>query len=310
MIVVTGGAGFIGSHIVKALTKRKVSNILVVDKLGTGPKWKNLRDLRFADYMEAEDLPEFLRSNTRETITHIFHMGACSTTTEEDNSFLVRNNFEYSKMLAKYAFEKKAHFIYASSAATYGDGSQGFSDNERNLYKLCPLNMYGYSKHMFDLWLKSKGKLRNVVGLKYFNVFGPGEAHKGDMRSMVSKAFEQMKYWEKIKLFMFPHGVKSVRDFIYIDDAIDITMFFYNHPEIRGIYNVGSGKARSWDDLAQAVCWVLDKRKYIEPIDMPDELKDSYQYVTEADISKLRKAGYKKPMLELEQGVKKYFNAL
>ncbi len=311
MILVTGGAGFIGSAIVAELNTRGFEDILIVDILGKDQRWKNLRGLRFADYMEADDFSQMVsESDIEMDLEAIFHMGACSDTTEKDCSYLVKNNYEFSKLLAGWALEMDARFIYASSAATYGDGSLGFSDDEALLETLRPLNMYGYSKQMFDLWCKRQGLLDRFVGLKYFNVFGPNEYHKANMRSFVMKAFEQINETGGVKLFRshrpdFADG-QQLRDFIYIKDTVDITLFFLQQPQLGGIYNVGTGSARNWNDLAKATFAAMGKEPNIEYIPMPQTLQDKYQYYTQADISKIRAAGYGKDSISLEEAIGDY----
>jgi ADP-L-glycero-D-manno-heptose 6-epimerase len=311
MIIVTGGAGFIGSALIAALNKRGITDILVVDRLAGDQRWKNLVNLRFADYIDKD---EFLDMVTEDVVPFsvdvIFHLGACSSTTETDVSFLMDNNFEYTKQLAQWAADENIRFIYASSAATYGDGSGGFSDDEDKLETLRPLNPYGYSKQLFDLWAKRNGLLDKIVGLKYFNVFGPNEYHKADMRSFVLKAFEQINTTARVRLFKsfnpdYKDGEQK-RDFLYVKDAVDMTLFFFDNPKTAGIYNLGAGVARTWNDLAKAVFAAMGKSPNIEYIDMPDSVRNQYQYFTEADISKLRSAGYKKPITSLEQAVKDY----
>lgn len=311
MIIVTGGAGFIGSAIVAALNQRGIEDILIVDELGNDEKWKNLRTLRFADYLELDDFSDTVTNSDEPwQVEAVFHMGACSDTTETDATYLVKNNYEFSKLLCNWALSINTRFIYASSAATYGDGSQGFSDDEDKIELLRPLNMYGYSKQMFDLWLKRQGLLDQVVGLKYFNVFGPNEYHKGDMRSFVHKAFEQIRDTGKVKLFKshrpdYSDGQQQ-RDFIYVKDAVEMTLFFAEHPEANGIYNIGTGRARSWNDLARAVFDAMGKEVRIDYIPMPESLQPKYQYFTQADISKLRAAGCKTPITPLEEAVREY----
>lgn len=311
MILVTGGAGFIGSAIIAALNAQGIEDILVVDMLGKDGRWKNLRNLAFADYMEADDFSAMVaEADTELEPEAIIHMGACSDTTETDCSYLVKNNYEFSKLLAGWALETGARFIYASSAATYGDGSQGFADEEATLETLRPLNMYGYSKHLFDLWCRQQGLLDTFAGLKFFNVFGPNEYHKANMRSFVIKAYEQIQATGKVRLFQshrpdFADG-EQLRDFIYIKDAVDMTLFFLRNPELGGIYNIGTGQARHWNDLAKATFAAMGRQANIEYIPMPDELQDKYQYFTQADISKLRQAGYQKETTPLEEAVADY----
>ena len=310
MIIITGGAGFIGSALAAELNARGMDEILIVDMLGTNERWRNLRKLRFFDYMEADDFAEALNSDQIEwEIEAVLHLGACSDTTETDASYLIRNNYEYSKMLAQWAVEHQVRFIYASSAATYGDGSAGFLDTGP-IEQLIPLNMYGYSKQLFDLWAQRTGLLEQIVGLKYFNVFGPNEYHKGEMRSFVLKAFEQISAGGKVRLFKsyrpdYADGMQ-LRDFLYIKNAVDMTLFFLENPEVNGIFNIGAGQARSWLDLANAVFAAMERTPNIEFIPMPEKLRDKYQYFTQADISKLRQAGYHKGITNLESAVADY----
>ncbi len=311
MIVVTGGAGFIGSAIITGLNKRGISDIIVVDKLGGDKRWKNLRNLAFADYYEKDDfLTMVIEGRIAGSIEAGFDMGACSSTTETDASYLVKNNFEYTRILAQWAVSSSIRFIYASSAATYGDGSQGFVDDEGSIERLLPLNMYGYSKQMFDLWAKKQGLLERIVGLKYFNVFGPNEYHKADMRSFVLKAFEQINAGGKVGLFKscnpkYPDG-EYLRDFIYVKDAVEMTLFFLDSPKVAGLFNIGAGKARTWNDMVKAVFTAMGKDVNIEYIPMPDSIRNQYQYFTEADITKLRKAGCKNKITPLEGAIKDY----
>jgi ADP-L-glycero-D-manno-heptose 6-epimerase len=309
MIVVTGGAGFIGSSIVWRLNTLNREDIIIVDALGTDEKWKNLVGLRFLDFIHKDDFITSLDSSKMK-IEGIIHMGANSSTTEKDADSLLRNNFEYTKKLTEYCLKNNTRFIYASSGATYGDGSVGFDDNESGLYKLRPLNMYGYSKQMFDLWALKKGILNNIVGLKYFNVYGPNEYHKGDMRSVVNKAFEQVAQTGKVKLFKsanpnYKDG-EQMRDFIYIKDAVDMTLFFLDNKNKNGLYNLGTGKARTWNDLVSALFRALNKPLNIEYIDLPSHLLDKYQYFTEAKVDKLKQAGYSNPISSLEDGITDY----
>jgi len=320
MIIVTGGAGFIGSALIAALNKRQITDILVVDELATDQKWKNLRNLSFTDYVEKDDFLEMvIEDKLDNSVESVFHLGACSDTTETNASYLIKNNYEYSKLLAQWATDADIHFVYASSAATYGDGSTGFSDDQEKIEILRPLNMYGYSKHLFDLWARRAGLLKKIVGLKYFNVFGPNEYHKGDMRSFVIKAFEQItapvlscesKNGGKVRLFKsykpeYADGEQK-RDFIYVKDAVDMTLFFYDNPQLSGLFNIGTGKARTWNDLVKAVFAAMGKKPNIEYIEMPESIRNQYQYFTEADITNLRKAGYGKETTPLEDAIKDY----
>jgi ADP-L-glycero-D-manno-heptose 6-epimerase len=310
MIVVTGGAGFIGSAIVWRLNSLNIDEIIVVDALGSDEKWKNLVGLNYKDFVHKDDFINLLESSTIENLTSIIHMGANSSTTEKDADHLLRNNFEYTKKLAEFCLAKEVRFIYASSAATYGDGSMGFDDHEADLHHLRPLNMYGYSKMMFDFWALKKGILNKITGLKYFNVFGPNEYHKGEMRSVVHKAFEQIAETGKAGLFKSANpGYKDgeqMRDFIYIKDAVDMTLFFLDHPDKNGLFNIGSGKARTWNDLVNALFNAMNKKTEIEYFDMPEHLLEKYQYFTEAKMNKIKKAGYSKPLISLEEAITDY----
>jgi len=311
MIVVTGGAGFIGSAIVWRLNTLGKDDIIIVDELGTTDKWKNLVGLKFQEFVHKDDFISAIVEDTIEfPIESIIHMGANSSTTEKDADHLFSNNYLYTQELAKYCLSKNIRFIYASSAATYGDGSLGFVDDETKLETLRPLNMYGYSKQLFDLWAKKNNVLNKIVGIKYFNVFGPNEYHKGDMRSVVHKAFEQVRDTGKVRLCKslnpkYKDG-EQMRDFVYIKDAIDMTLYFIDHPDKNGIFNVGAGKARTWNDLVSALFNAIGKPVNIEYIDLPDHLREKYQYFTEANLDKIRSAGYNKATTSLEDGVNDY----
>ncbi len=311
MIIVTGGAGFIGSTIVWKLNQMGEEEIIIVDELGTDDKWKNLNGLKFIDvYHKGEFFDLIVEDAIPYEINAIIHMGACSSTTEKDADYLLQNNYHYSQELAKYCMTHRARFIYASSAATYGEGENGYDDDQTKLNDLRPLNMYGYSKQMFDLWLHKTGIDEEVVGLKYYNVYGPNEYHKDDMRSVVHKSFEQIRDTGKVKLFKsyrpeYKDG-EQLRDFVYVKDAVDMTLFFLENPDKNGLFNVGTGKARSWNDLVTAVFNAMDKPVNIEYIDMPEHLKGKYQYYTKANNEKIISAGYNKPIMSLEEGVKDY----
>ena len=311
MIIVTGGSGFIGSALAAALNGRGVSDILIVDQLGDDDKWKNLRNLEFAHYVEKDDFLELLlEGKLGSSVQAVLHMGACSDTTETDASFLMKNNYEYTKLLARWAADNDVRFIYASSAATYGDGSKGFSDDEQKLRELRPLNMYGYSKHLVDLWALRTGLLKTIVGLKYFNVFGPNEYHKAHMRSFVVKAYEQICDKGKVALFK-SHDPKyedgcQLRDFLYVKDAVKMTLHFLDNPNLAGIYNIGSGRARTWNDLVAAVFAAMNLPPKIEYIDMPPQIRNQYQYYTQAETKKIKKTPYKDQPTTLEEAIKDY----
>lgn len=310
-IVVTGGAGFIGANVIKRLNESGEEKIIVVDNLNSSEKWKNLVELSFEDYVHKTKFIEMIKNETfTRAFRAIIHLGARSSTTEKNVEFLMENNYNYTKELAKYCLANNVRFIYASSAATYGDGSRGFSDEHALIPLLRPLNAYGYSKQIFDLWALKNGFLDKIVGLKYFNVYGPGEWHKGEMRSMVLKAYEQIKKDKKIKLFksyntLYKDG-EQLRDFIYVKDAVEMTIFFLEKTELNGIFNVGTGIARSWNDLANAVFSALRMQPEIEYIDMPEEIKNKYQYFTKAEMTKLKSAGYNNPTFSLEDAVRDY----
>ena len=311
MLVVTGGAGFIGSAMVWKLNQAGFSDILVVDILHDGDKWKNLTGLQFSDYLHKDEFLSRIQSNHyHNQIDGIFHLGACSATTERDADYLMQNNYEYTKTLAKWCLKQNARFVYASSAATYGDGSHGYSDEWETTEKLQPMNMYGYSKHLFDLKATREGWLDQIVGLKFFNVFGPNEYHKGKMTSVMYSAFGQVKEHGSIKLFKsykpeYAHGEQK-RDFIYVKDVVDVMLWFYQNPSAAGLFNLGTGEARSWNDLARSVFAALNLGENIEYIEMPDSLKRHYQYFTQADMQKLEKIGCSKSFYRLEEAVKDY----
>jgi len=309
-VLVTGGAGFIGSALVWALNRRGCEHIVVCDRLGTDEKWRNLTPLRFASYVEADDLLPRLQNGALGKFNLVLHLGACSSTTERDASYLIRNNYEFTKDLATWALDQKARFVYASSAATYGDGSAGMEDDDSKLDTLRPLNMYGCSKHLFDLHSKHAGFLNRIVGLKYFNVFGPNEDHKGDMRSLVHKSFAQVRTEGVIRLFKsyrpdYRDGEQQ-RDFLYVKDAVAMTLHLAANEKANGLFNIGSGAARTWLDLARAVFTALKREPKIEFIEMPESIRDKYQYFTQANLTRLRAAGYTASITSLEDAVLDY----
>jgi len=291
LIILTGGAGFIGSGVLRHLNDRGLKNIVVVDELGTDDKWKNLVGKQFIEILDKSVLFEWLQGRESE-IEAFIHLGACSATTETDASFLLENNYRYSVKLAEYALKYGHRFIYASSAATYGDGSHGFEDDHERLEELMPLNMYGYSKHLFDLWVKNQGLLNDLVGLKYFNVFGPNEWHKGRMASLLYHAFPVAHKGDSVRLFKssdpsrFPDGGQQ-RDFIYVKDAVKMTCAFLEN-DVGGIFNIGRGCTGTWNELASSLYLALQSQPKIEYIDMPQDLMGKYQNYTCADMHKTR----------------------
>jgi len=311
MIVVTGGAGFIGSCFIARLNELGMDDIMVVDQLGTHEKWKNLLGKKFNTYMHKNDFLMQLGTGKLNTLVEsIIHLGACSATTEMDADYLMQNNVHYSMALASWCLQNKKKLWYASSAATYGDGSHGYSDNDAATPSLRPLNMYGFSKQLFDMWILRNERWKQVTGFKYFNVFGPNEYHKGEMRSMINKAFPTARDEGIIRLFKsdrpdYADGGQQ-RDFVYIKDVVNVMAWFYTHPKVGGIYNIGTGKAHSWNDVARAMFSALGVEGTIEYIPMPEKLKGKYQYYTEAELTKLRKAGCDYEYHSLEDSVKDY----
>ena len=311
--IVTGGAGFIGSAMVWQLNQRGITDILIVDHLGNNPeKWKNLRKLKYTDYMEREEFIKQIEEGAFDECGFdvLIHLGACSSTTETDCTYLIHNNFEFSKSLAIYADENNVRFIYASSAATYGDGEQGFMDDDTKSESLIPLNMYGYSKQMFDNWMRQTGLLEKAVACKFFNVFGPNEYHKESMRSFILKSYEQIKETGVVKLFKsynpkYKDG-EMLRDFVYVKDVVSMMMHFVDHKELNGIYNMGTGISRNWNDLVTATFRAMGLEPNIEYIEMPMSIRNQYQYYTEANIDKLRATGYDKPTMTLEESITDY----
>jgi len=317
VIVVTGAAGFIGSCLVAELNSRGRYDLIVVDEI-TGeddPKKKNLAGKRYQRYYDkAEYLKLLKRDQFDFDVDRILHMGACSSTTLQDADYFQKNNFEYTCTVAQWALKNEARLIYASSAATYGAGELGYRDDESMIPRLKPLNLYGESKQKFDEWVLAHGHQDKMVGLKFFNVFGPNEYHKEDMRSVVSKSYDRVVTEGKIRLFKsydprYKDG-EQLRDFIYVKDAVDVVMYLMDNPAINGIFNLGTGKARTWNDLAQALFAAVGKTAEIEYMEMPESLRSRYQYFTQADMVKLHKAGYHKVFTSLEDAVKDYCSYL
>lgn len=309
-IILTGGAGFIGSAFLWKLNKEGINDVIVVDNLGQSEKWKNLRGKKFADYIQKDDFLKLVEENKLPKPAHIVHMGACSSTTCTDANYFIKNNYEYTKSLAIWAFRNNVPFMYASSAATYGMGENGYDDDHAKIYNLQPLNMYGFSKQMFDMWLLEHKLIGKATGIKFFNVFGPNEYHKGEMMSVICKNFDNVQKEGKIRLFKsyksdYKDGEQK-RDFIYIKDAVEVMFYFLEHPSKTGFFNLGTGKARTWNDIANAMFSALGKKTVIEYIEMPDYLKPKYQYFTEASMSKLKKAGCSYKFRSLEDSIKDY----
>lgn len=309
MVIVTGGAGFIGSCLVRTLNNKGIDDILIVDALGTGLKWRNLVGKRYIDVVHKTDfLENLVDGEYGAEIEAIFHLGACSATTERDADYLLENNYRYSCVLADYAEARNIRLIYASSAATYGAGEQGYDDSM--CAGLKPLNMYGYSKQMFDEWVIRNGLESKFVGVKFFNVFGPNEYHKGDMASVILKSFRSVVETGTIRLFKsykpdYANGAQK-RDFVYVKDVCETLYEMFRYGEIRGLYNLGTGAARSWNDLANAVFTAMGRTPQIEYIEMPEQLRKQYQYFTEADTRKLQTTRIYKPFSTLEDSIVDY----
>ncbi len=308
MIILTGGAGFIGSVLLGKLNEAGHRDVLVVDTA----VMKNSQNLNGKQYtfVERDALFEFLKTVKPSDVEAVLHIGAITSTTETDKVLLDKYNLNYSKQLAEWCFAYGTRFIYASSAATYGDGTLGFSDANEMTAKIKPLNLYGESKRAFDLWLIQNGNDTRVCGFKFFNVFGPNEYHKGAMASLVFKAYNQILETGAIRLFKSAdaryNDGEFKRDFIYVMDAVDVLMWTLDNPKINGIFNLGTGHARSWNDLANALFTAMNKPANIIYIDMPENIQKQYQYFTEAEMTKLRSAGYTKPFQKLEDSVSDY----
>lgn len=316
MILITGGTGFIGSNLVAALADRG-ERVSVSDWLGTGEKWRNVARHELDEIVAPERLPSFLERR-RGDVEFVFHMGAVSSTTETDADLIADTNLRLSQDIWRWCRERRVPLIYASSAATYGDGSQGFEDDDTpdGLARLRPLNAYGWSKHAFDRWVAREVQVGNGsppgwVGLKFFNVYGPNEYHKGEMRSLVAKAFPAASRGEPTRLFRshhpdYPDG-GQMRDFVYVEDCVDTMLWLRDNIEgVSGIFNLGTGRAQTFLDLIRALYDALGQELEVEWVDTPEELRDRYQYYTQADISKLRREGYDRPFRSVEEGVRDY----
>lgn len=313
-IILTGGAGFIGSCLLKKLNEMSVNEIIVVDHLNE-EKWKNLIGTSFYEYYEKDDFIEVIeKEKIDKKFDFLIHLGACTDTMEKNAKYMIENNYIYSKKLLKWAIKNNVNFIYASSASTYGKGENGFSDDHENIKNLKPLNLYGFSKHLFDLWIVNNGLIDRVTGLKFFNVYGENEFHKRHMASVILKGYYQIKKEGKIKLFKSYHPQykdgEQRRDFVYVWDVVDVIVFFIENPDKKGIFNVGTGKARTFNEVAEILFNCLKVPKNIEYIDMPEGLRENYQYFTEGKIEKLRKAGYKEEFTQIEEGIRKYVEYL
>lgn len=312
MIIVTGGAGFIGSALVWALNARWREDILVVDVIDHDEKEHNLAPLRYEQLMGGDEFREKLKKGAFDTqnIEAILHLGAISATTEKSWGKLQDNNVDFSQEVIRWCADKGVRCVYASSGATYGDGSKGYRDDHALFDKLTPLNLYGKSKLVVDIWARDAGYLDQVVGLRYMNVFGPNEYHKETMRSVIAKAFPKLRDEGVIELFKsynpaYKDGEQK-RDFLYVKDAVDMTLFFLDNPRAAGVFNIGTGQARTWNDVASAMTAAVQKKPNIQYIDMPEDVRAHYQYFTQADISKLREAGYKKELMTLEDAIIDY----
>jgi ADP-L-glycero-D-manno-heptose 6-epimerase len=308
--IVTGGAGFIGRNLVARLNEKGNDDIIIVDNLDTSEKWKNLVGLNFNDYIDKKEFIKRIGNNEFSDIDAIFHLGACSATTELDSSYLMENNYHYTRTLCEWSLQNSVRFIYASSAATYGDGNQGYDDDLSKIKELEPLNMYGFSKQLFDLTALKRGYFDRIAGLKFFNVYGPHECHKGNMRSLINKSYPVIKETGKVKLFKSHHpdykDGEQLRDFVYVRDAVEQMIYFYENMDVSGLYNCGTGNARSWNDLIKALFVAMNIEPNIEYVDMPENLKGKYQYFTEANMDKIRATGFDHEFMSIEDGVKNY----
>lgn len=306
--IITGGAGFIGSCLISQLNSRGMTDLIIADNIGTSSKWRNIANKQFHSYIPKQILPG--RLDSLSGIDGVVHLGACSSTTQTDFDYLYANNFQYSVELYQFCAQRNIPFIYASSAAVYGDGALGFSEDVP-CRQLTPLNRYGYSKKLFDEWLERQEKHASQwVGLRFFNVYGPNEYHKDTMASMVYHGFRQITSTGKIRLFksenpQYPHGEQS-RDFVFVNDVCDVIIYFMQHPACSGVFNVGTGCCYTFHDLAKALFCALGISPRIEYIDMPENLRKSYQYCTRATIGKLREYGYVQEMTPLDNGVGQY----
>jgi ADP-L-glycero-D-manno-heptose 6-epimerase len=314
-VVVTGGTGFIGSAFLWKLNNQGIEDIIVVDVGEKGENSPNIKDKKIDEYIERDQFLELIESDKIDKdIDMIVHLGACADTTESDKEYLYENNYMYSVKLAKWSIKNGKMFFYASSAATYGAGELGYSDDDKLIPSLKPLNEYGRSKQAFDMWVFEKGLTESLVGFKFFNVYGPNEYHKKDMKSMVNKGYYQIRDTGRLRLFKsykaeYPDGGQR-RDFIYVKDALEIMWYFLEHPDKKGIFNVGTGRAHTWNELAMALFKACKAKPDIEYIDMPEAIKNQYQYFTQADLSKLRGTGCDYQFTDIDDAVKDYVSYL
>jgi ADP-L-glycero-D-manno-heptose 6-epimerase len=314
MIVLTGGAGFIGSNIAAELNDAGVADLILADTLGIGTKWRNIAKRRFFDFIFPAEIETFLAART--DVEAVIHMGANSSTEARDGDEIIRSNFRLSARLWDWCARARAPLIYASSAATYGGGEFGFEDDESDaaLAKLRPLNLYGWSKHAFDRWAIEQARKGLAppqwAGLKFFNVYGPNEGHKGEMQSLIAKNARSVAEGRPLRMFKshksgIADGEQS-RDFIYVKDCSAVVLWLLNNPQVSGLFNLGTGHARSFKDLMLAVGKARGKKVNFEFVEMPESNRDQYQYFTQADMSKLRRAGYEAPFFSIEAGVRDY----
>lgn len=318
MILITGAAGFIGANLVRELNSRGQKNLILVDRMGSDGKWKNLRGTQFHQFIQADQLFEGLYEELLEEVKVIYHLGACSSTTEKDMDFLMSNNVHYSQILFEFAEELNIPFIYASSAATYGDGEFGYDDNHDLVDQLLPLNPYGFSKQIFDQWVLQKAMMRQTppiwFGVKFFNVYGPHEFHKGEMRSIALKAFEQIQTKGEVNLFKshrddYQDGLQ-LRDFVYVKDCCKALIELSKLKKGRGLVNMGTGKANSFKSMVENCFNALDKEAKINYIDMPESIRNQYQYFTEAKMDRFNRLCPKFEFSSLEEGITDYMKFL
>lgn len=311
MIIITGSAGFIGSALLYELNKRGRTDVIIVDELNHDEKEHNIGPLRYERLISIADFRQKLLTDDLQCdVEAIFHLGACADTTETNWEFLSDNNVEYSKDIIRWCVDHNARCVYASSAAVYGDGKQGFSDDHNLFDQLQPLNLYGKSKLDVDVWARDAGYLDQIAAVRYFNVYGPNEWHKGDMRSVIAKKFDQAQKHGHIELFKsylpkYKHGEQE-RDFIYVKDAVAATLHLFDQPEANGVFNVGLGRAHTWNEVAEGLAAGLKKKVEIKYVPMPVQLRQQYQYHTKADISKLKESGFKAAFTPLKGAIKEY----